>query len=45
MAGSDDRAVAYPFVLSQVAILVEALGQRDPRRDDTEGRLCEEVLC
>jgi len=28
---------SYPFVLSDVAILVEARGQDDARRDDTEG--------
>jgi hypothetical protein len=37
-------SMTYPFVLPQVAILVEAWRQCYPRRDDTEGGLGEEVL-
>ena len=37
-------AVTYPFVLSDMSIFTEALGQYCPGRDDGEGCFGEEVL-
>lgn len=37
-------AVTYPFVLSDMSIFTEALGQYCPGRDNGEGCFGEEVL-
>ena len=36
--------VAYPFVLPNVSLFIEALGQYCPRRDDGKGSFGEEIL-